>query len=153
MDCSPAVLLLGWGVAAFAADLQLGKGITLKEITPLVELSANPERYAGRTVQVKGKITEVCEMMGYWMNLADPEGLPSIRVKVADGDIVFPKTSVGRMAIAEGKLERLRLNREQAVARARHEAEEQGRKFDPSSVKSGATIYQIQGTGAVILAK
>jgi len=36
-------------------------------------------------------------------------------------------------------------------ARAKHKAEEQGRKFDPASVKGGAAIYQIQGSGAVIL--
>ena len=33
----------------------------------------------------------------------------------------------------------------------KHEAEEQGRKFNAGSVKSGSTIYQIQGTGALIL--
>ena len=31
------------------------------------------------------------------------------------------------------------------------EREEKGRKFDPASVKGAITIYQIQGTGAVIL--
>jgi hypothetical protein len=72
-------------------------------------------------------------------------------VKVQDGDIVFPKSAVGRTAIAEGTLNRLQLSKEQAIARAKHEAEERGTKFDPASVKSGATIYQIQGTGAVIL--
>ena len=40
---------------------------------------------------------------------------------------------------------------EQAVAKAKHTAEEQGRKFDPASVKSGTTIYQIEGTGAQLL--
>jgi hypothetical protein len=74
-----------------------------------------------------------------------------IRIKVNDGDIVFPKDSVGKLAIAEGKLTKLELSREQAAAKARHEAEEQGRKFNPSSVKSGVVIYQIEGAGAVLL--
>jgi hypothetical protein len=34
---------------------------------------------------------------------------------------------------------------------ARHEAEEQGRKFDPASIQAGKVLYQIQGTGAVLL--
>jgi hypothetical protein len=101
-------------------------------------------------VQVRGKVTEVCEMAGCWMSLVDPAGNSSIRVKVNDGEIVFPKTAIGKIALAEGPLKQLNLTREQMVARAKHEAEEQGRKFNPESVKSGGTIYQIQGTGAVI---
>ena len=110
-----------------------------------------PAAYVGKTIQVKGKITEVCQMMGCWMNLADPETGKLLKIKVNDGDIVFPKDSIGKLAIAEGKLVKIELTREQAVEKAKHEAEEQGRKFNPASVKSGATIYQIQGTGALIL--
>jgi len=49
-----------------------------------------------------------------------------------------------------GRVEKGKLTKEQAEARAKHEAEEQGRKFNPSSVKSGTTIYQLAGAGAVI---
>jgi hypothetical protein len=45
---------------------------------------------------------------------------------------------------------KLELTREQAIAAARHEAEEQGRRFDPASVKSSQTIYQIAGSGAIV---
>jgi NMD protein affecting ribosome stability and mRNA decay len=107
--------------------------------------------HEGKTVQVKGKVTEVCQMMGCWMNLVDPSSGQSIRVKVNDGEIVFPKDAPGRMAIAEGKLKKIVLTREQATAMAQHEAEEQGRKFDPAAIKTGKTFYQIQGTGAVLL--
>ena len=110
---------------------------------------AKPEKFVGKTVQVKGKVTEVCQMMGCWMSLNDGE--KSIRIKVNDGDIVVPKDSIGKTAIAEGLLTRIDLTKDQAVARARHEAEEQGRKFNPASVKGGMTIYQINGTGAVLL--
>jgi ribonuclease Y len=37
--------------------------------------------------------------------------------------------------------------------RAKEEATANGRKFDPSSIKSGITIYQVQGTGAMIASK
>lgn len=133
------------------ADQKIGKPLTLPEPVPLTDIAANPARFVDKTVQVRGRVTEVCEMMGCWMNLVDPSGERSIRIKVNDGDLVFPKSSVGKIAIAEGKLSKLVLTREQALARAKHEAEEQGRKFDPASVKSGATIYQIQGSGAVIM--
>jgi hypothetical protein len=136
--------------AAVAADQKVGKPLTLSAPTPLAQIDAQPEKYVGKTVQIRGRVTEVCEAMGCWMNLVDPVGERSIRIKVNDGEIVFPKSAVGKLAIAEGTLVKLELTREEAIARARHEAEEQGRNFDPKTVKSGGTIYLIQGTGAVI---
>jgi hypothetical protein len=137
--------------AAFlaAADLQLGKPLTVKDPLPLATLLAKPADYVGKTVQVKGKIVEVCEMMGCWMDLVNDSG-QRIRIKVNDGEIEFPKDSSGKAAIAEGTLAKLELTKEQAIDRARHEAEEKHRKFDPASVKGPMTIYQIQGSGAVI---
>ncbi|MDX2153901.1 MAG: DUF4920 domain-containing protein [Bryobacteraceae bacterium] len=113
---------------------------------------SQPDAFVGKTVQVKGKVTEVCQNMGCWMNLVDSASAKSVRIKVKDGEIVFPKDAVGKMAIAEGKLAKMELTKEQVVARAKHEAEEQGRKFNPHSVKGGETVYQIAGTGAVLLA-
>jgi hypothetical protein len=52
--------------------------------------------------------------------------------------------------VAEGPFRKLELTREQAIARAEEEGKDKGRKFDPAPVKGGVTIYQIQGTGAVI---
>jgi len=144
-------LLLAVCLVGLAADSKLGKPLTLESQTAIADILGSPEKYTGKTVQVKGKITEVCEMMGCWTNLVDSASGKMIKVKVADGEIVFPKEAVGKMAIAEGELKKLSLSKEQAIARAKHEAEEQGRKFNPASVKGAVTIYQIQGSGAVIL--
>ena len=149
MKLLPAFLLTTG--LCLAATLNLGSPLTLKQPDPVEKIASAPAAYAGKTIQVKGKITEVCQMMGCWMNLADPETGKLLKIKVNDGDIVFPKDSIGKLAIAEGKLVKIELTRDQAIAKARHEAEEQGRKFNPASVKSGAAIYQIQGTGALIL--
>jgi len=146
-----SALFLLLAASLFAAEVKLGKPLTLDKPSTVEHITSNPEPLAGKTVQVKGKVTEVCQMMGCWMALVEPGKQASLRVKVEDGVIVFPKNSIGKMAIAEGKLVKMELTRDQAIARAKHEADEQGRKFDPSSVKSGATIYQIQGSGAVIL--
>jgi hypothetical protein len=139
------------GSVNVSAETRLGRPLTLKHATPVEELMANPEEQVGKTVQVTGKVIETCEQMGCWMNLADPKGNLRVRIKVNDGDIVFPKSAVGKMAVAEGKMIKLELTREQAIAAARHEAEEQGRSFDPASIKSGKTIYQVAGAGAVLL--
>jgi len=85
-----------------------------------------------------------------WVALVDEDG-KTLRVKVNDGEIVFPKTAVGKMAIAEGEFKKIERTRDQAIAQAKHEAEESGRKFDPARIKSGTTSYQINGVGAVIL--
>jgi hypothetical protein len=133
-----------------AAELKLGKPLTLKKQTPIATLAAAPAPLVNKTVQVKGKVTEVCQMMGCWMMLTDSEG-NKIRIKVKDGEITFPKDAAGKTAIAEGKLVKIELTAEKAVEQAKHEAQENGRTFDPASVKGPQTIYQIQGTGAVLL--
>ena len=145
------LLLMALLLCVSGSEVKLGKVLTLAEPQPIDQVNRNAERLVGKTVQVKGKVTEVCQKMGCWMALADPATTALIRIKVNDGEIVFPKEAIGRMAIAEGRLTKLQLSRQQAVARARHEAEEQSREFDPASVRRGAVIYQIAGTGAVLL--
>lgn len=135
----------------WAGQIQLGQPLTVSKQTPIPAILKQPDKYVGQTVQVKGTVREVCQKMGCWMEVADPATGQAIRIKVKDGEIVFPKEAIGRTAVAEGKLAKLVLTREQMVARAKHEAEENNRPFDPDSIRSGATIYQIQGTGAVIL--
>jgi hypothetical protein len=148
MKLLPVLLLTS---ALFAAEVKLGKPLELKQPVTVAEVLAKPDAYVGTTVQVKGKVTEVCQMMGCWMNIADPATNKSIRIKVNEGEIVFPKDAPGKTAIAEGKLVKLSMTKEQAIAQARHVAEEQGRKFDATSVKGGSVTYQINGTGTVLI--
>ncbi len=134
-----------------AAELKLGKPLTGKDPVSVEKIYAEPGKFLGKTVAVKGKITEVCQMMGCWMNLVDESSGKLIRIKVNDGEIEFPKQSAGKIAIAEGTLMKIELSKERAIADARHEADEMGRKFDPASVKGPVTRYQIKGIGAVVL--
>ena len=145
------IALLAASTLLAAADTKLGKPLTANQPVTIAELLAKPADYVGKTVQVKGKITEVCQMMGCWIYVADEQG-NKIRVKVNDGEIVFPKDGAGRTVTAEGVFTKEDLSREQAIDRAREEAKDSGRKFDPASIKTGTVIYQIKGTGAVIVA-
>jgi hypothetical protein len=149
----PLLSLILMASVCLAAELKLGKPLTLKDAVSVAAVMEKPDALVGKTVQVKGKVAEVCQMMGCWMNLTDASTGKAIRIKVNDGDIVFPKDAPGKMAIAEGTLAKIEMTREEAVAQAKHEAEESGRKFDPKSVKGPFTTYQIQGTGAVILSE
>ena len=68
--------------------------------------------------------------------------------------VAFSTTEVeakGKRAIAEGVLAKIELTPEQALAQAKHIAEEQRKEFDPAMAKDLPTVmYQIKGTGAVI---
>ena len=146
-----SLLILAVGSTTIWAAAKLGKPLTIDQPSSIEAILKNSETLAGKTVQVQGRITEVCQMMGCWMALVDPsDSTKSIRIKVKDGDIEFPKDAAGKLAIAEGVLTRQELTREQVATKAKHEAEERGRKFDPKKIKGGATYYEIQGTGAVI---
>jgi hypothetical protein len=142
------VAALAVGLLA-AAEIKLGKPLTVKDPTPIATLLAKPADYVGKSVQVKGKIAEVCQMMGCWIDLVDAQG-QKLRIKVNDGEIEFPKNAAGKMAVAEGRFDKIDLTEKEAAARAEEEAKERGRKLDRSKIKGPVTIYQIQGAGAVI---
>jgi Domain of unknown function (DUF4920) len=127
-----------------------GSGLSLQKMTLLSEVLANPEPFIGQKVQIKGMIVDVCQSRGCWIYLAGDKQFEKIRVKVTDGEIVFPMEARGRAATVEGVLQKFELSREDIIAKEKHYAEEQGRKFDPSSIKSGETIYQLRGLGAEV---
>ena len=141
--------LLSLGLLS-AAETKLGKPLTVKEPLPIATVLAKPGDYVGKTIAVKGKITEVCQEMGCWMELTNDAG-QMLKVQVNHGELEFPKDGAGKMAIAEGKLTKSELTKEQAIAEAKEEAKDKGKTFDPASVTGPKTVYQIQGSGAVIL--
>ena len=120
------------------------------EATPIAEILADPERYAGTTVRVEGEVRGVCTRMGCWMDVADAEGR-SLRIQVEDGALVFPSDSVGRPAVAQGTVTIEEMDREEYVAWQRHLAEEGGTPFDEAAIGKGPyRTVQIAGTGARI---
>jgi hypothetical protein len=146
-----AIVALASLAVLCAAEVKLGKPLTLKEPVSISALLAHPDDYAGKTVLVKGKISAVCQMMGCWMDLTDAGGKQRIHIDVGHGSFQIPKDVVGKTVLAEGRFTKSELTREQAIDRAREEAADSGRKFDPAEIKSGTTIFEIQGTGAIIL--
>jgi hypothetical protein len=136
-------------LALRAADLRLGKPISIESATPIAEIQTHPERYLGKEVRVEGQIAEVCQAMGCWMEVRDA-AQHSIRVKVDDGVIEFPRDGAGRKVVAQGTVEKVTMTRDQYVALLRHEAEESGKKIDTSKITEGKTIYRLRGTGALV---
>lgn len=136
---------------AMAKEIILGEQLSLKEMTKISEINASPEKYLGKRVQVKGLIVDVCGHRGCWMDLAGDVPFEKIKVKVVDGEIVFPLEAKGRTAIVEGTVEMLQLNEQQAIQYGMYMAYERGEKFDPSTVKGPMRIYRVRGLGARIL--
>jgi hypothetical protein len=50
---------------------KFGKGVTLKEATPLKALFETPEKFVGKTIRIDGVVTAVCAEMGCWMALGE----------------------------------------------------------------------------------
>jgi hypothetical protein len=140
------------GIAALIAlpllaeEVKLGKPIAVKSATPIKDILSQPDKYLGKDVLIEGEITEVCQNMGCWINVKDASTSEVIQVKVDDGVIVFPKDGAGKKVVAQGKLEKVVVTKEEL----QHQAEESGKKVDTSKITGGKTIYRIKGEGAII---
>lgn len=154
-----AALAVAWcalGVslaAAPAAAETYGEGITLPQPTTIEAIVADPEAWDGKRVRVEGKVAAVCPLRGCWMELADGDDGPVVRIKVADGVIVFPAEAAGRAAAAEGVVKVVEMSRESYLGWLAHLAEERGETFDPEAAEVGDgpfRLIQIQATGAEI---
>jgi hypothetical protein len=133
-----------------ASDLTLGEALTLDTVTPVSEINKHPEKYLGQRVLIEGLIIDVCAARGCWVDIASDLPFEKIKVKVVDGEIVFPMETKGRLARVEGIAEEMKLTKEQAIRMGKHHAEEQGTTFDPASVTGPVSFYRIRGLGAVV---
>ena len=138
-----------WDMVPAAPPSLVGAALSWGELNLFIVIlhRSDPDAWVGKTVQVEGSVADVCPKRGCWMDLKS--GASTVRVKVDDGVIVFPKELIGRTAVAEGVFTRIELDREEAIAWFRHVAEEKGEPFDPASVAGPASLYQLRGTGAL----
>lgn len=128
---------------------KFGEQITMTDKTKISEILADPESFVGKKVLVEGEVTDVCSAAGCWMELkSDKEG--KIKIKVKDGDIVFPMEAAGKKAVVEGLVYKIDLDHESAIEYMQHLAEDAGKEFDPKTVTGPMVIYQIKGIGAEI---
>lgn len=127
-----------------------GRGVSLSEVTPVSAIFDNPAEYVGKKVLIEGLIVEVCVARGCWIYLTGDRPFEKIRVKVTDGEIVFPVAAQGHKAKVEGIVQEIRRSREEVIAWRRHLAEEKGASFDPATVTGPEVTYRLRGLGAVI---
>ena len=115
-----------------------------------MDILENGDAYVGQRVRVEGLIVDVCAKRGCWMYIAGEKPFEKLRFKVVDGVIVIPMEARGKSAVAEGVIQKFELSREQVIEQRKHHAEETGQTFDPDSVTSGETYFQLRGLGASI---
>jgi Domain of unknown function (DUF4920) len=86
---------------AAAGPQKYGKVSEGPTVTPEAIL-ADVDGYAGKAVRVEGTVSAVCEKAGCWMQVAGATEGQGIRIKVVDGEVVFPMSAKGKKVIAEG---------------------------------------------------
>ncbi|HHE55102.1 MAG TPA: DUF4920 domain-containing protein [Caldithrix abyssi] len=144
------LLLLTFGLLSAQNWKTFGKELTLKDTTLISTILANPYAFIGKRVLVEGTVVDVCKKRGCWMELASDKEFQSIRVKVNDGEIVFPLEARGKLALIEGIVEKLEISKEELIKAMKHHAEEQGEPFDSTKITEGKTIYRLKGLVAKI---
>lgn len=146
-----SLIMLVIACNVFAGSVKkLGKELTLKNKTKVSEILKKPESFVGKKVLIEGMVVDVCSKRGCWMEIASDKSFQKIKVKVNDGEIVFPMEAKGKTAKVEGTVYQIKMTKEQVIEKKTEEAKEKGKTFDPNSVKGPETIYQIKGLGAEI---
>ena len=119
----------------------------------IIELISNKSIYLNKKVKVKGLIKEVCPMRGCWLEIVDENEINKLRIKVTDGEIVFPLSAKGRNIEAEGQFSILTLNKKQAKNWKKHLAAEKGIEIDTADIilsQSDYFEYRLNTNGAKI---
>lgn len=148
------LLVIAFAGGAFAeVEKTYGKGVSGEDTIVVSELLAQPDKYIGKTLRVKGTVVGSCAHRGCWISIASDKEGETVRLKVKDGVIVFPPEIVGETVIAEGVWTANELTLEQTKKVCEANAKEAGESFDPEKVTSCMTMYQLSGTGAVVVAK
>jgi len=145
---SALLLFLG---NAYGAELKFGKGAEPSQAVAIAKVLANPTEHLSGDITVSGVVDKVCLKRGCWLSFKVESESPSFIVKVRDGDMVFPMSSIGKKAFARGKLVAQELDLEQTIKYLAHRAMENKLEFDPGSVEQGMTVYRLNPSGVTIV--
>ena len=140
------IIILGVMVLATAVNMAaakekvFGEGVGEGDLTAISKILAEPDAFVGKTLRVEGTAVGVCAHRGCWLSLAsDVEG-ETLRVKVEDGVIVFPKEILGETVRVEGVFTSNSVEQAGKVC---------DRTRDGEAPVQCVTVYQLTGSGAV----
>ncbi|WP_028117029.1 DUF4920 domain-containing protein [Ferrimonas senticii] len=132
------------------AALQFGEPVKPQLLVEVSTVLADPQAYVGKELTIDGEVTAVCKKAGCWMQIVAADNSGKLRVKVKDGVMVFPVSSIGQSAQVTGTLQGIPMDLAQTRNYYAHIAEEQGEAFDPASITSAISLYQIVPSGVSI---
>lgn len=140
-------------ISIYAGDgKKYGKDISLKHKTDISKILQEPDSFVGKKVLVEGTVVGVCEKMGCWIEVAGDKPGEKIKVKVNDGEIVFPLEAKGKRALVEGEVYSFAVESKAADCKDdckdKHKGSEE--KSCCSKENKQTKVYQIKGIGAVI---
>jgi hypothetical protein len=114
---------------------KFGKPLGMKEEVKISELLANPGKFNGQKVRVRGLVTWVCAHKGGTIKLAGNK--KELAFKVPHGVIVFPVSIKGGKAVAEGVWTVKHLSVEEQLA----DAKEHDHPVDSATLKPKTVMY------------
>lgn len=83
------------------AATMFGEQVDKTTVVPVTEVLQQPQLYLDKVVTIRGTVDSVCSKQGCWMKFVAGGDMP-FRIKVRDGDMVFPLTAKGKTAYATG---------------------------------------------------
>lgn len=127
-------------VATFDADGKIKRGAEIgdsKKVS-LSKVFKNPEKYAGKTVRVKGFVVRSCKKEGCWAELGEEkDSKQTVRVKMKDHAFFIPLQSAGYKVLTEGVFSIKTLSKEEV----KHLMDEDGAKFE--KINADGTVTEI----------
>ena len=110
-----SILVLGFLTIAFSLNSeqvsQHGAEIGDSPELDLAVALEDPSRHLDQLVTVEGKVVNVCQMKGCWLELMTDNESHRIRVKFENYAFFVPKDSSGQLARLEGKFVRETLSK------------------------------------------
>ncbi|MBI3181790.1 MAG: DUF4920 domain-containing protein [Myxococcales bacterium] len=110
----PVALLLLALPASAEEVVKRGEKLKGAPAVTLAEVLKAPQKHEGKTLCLEGKVRKNCERKGCWMELADSEKGPGVRVTFKDYGFFVPLDSAGKLAKVEGEVKVRELSEEDA---------------------------------------
>jgi len=120
----------------------VGRAFTTAQRVTVADLLAQPDRFAGKVVSVAGNVSAMCKHKRAWFALVGDDSGNHVRIFTAPVFLV-PHGSIGKSAIAEGRVEVI----EVPVERARHMAAEH-KLGDPAAITAPQKSVVLRALGA-----
>ncbi len=150
LGVSSVICMITLVTPTLAATQRFGSAVDLKALTPVSRIVAAPDQYLEKQLTVQGRIHSVCSNKGCWMQLESDQANQQFKIKVRDGDMVFPVSARGKTAFATGKLHKMELDLESSREHLADIAQRQQKSFDPASVTQPLVLLQLVPTGVEI---